>query len=145
LSLGSSHGREVHLIARRTLDREGRAQHVGDGPGEVECHGATYLFGNVFEVWAIALGQDYLGQTCPMRRQDLLLHAANRQDPALERHLAGHPYDGTYWHAAKQTHQRRRHRNARGRSVLGYGSRGHVEVKALVREELWIDVELFGV
>src|SRR5438876_8481555 len=82
-----SHLREMRDIASG-LQRP--VQYLLDGHHRVEGHLATYLLGNLVQVAAVALRQDHVGQTGGMRRQRLLLEAADRQHAALQRDLAGH-------------------------------------------------------
>ena len=50
----------------------------------------AHRLGHVVEVGAVAGREDDLGEPGPVGGQHLLLHAADRQHPALQRDLAGH-------------------------------------------------------
>ena len=65
-------------------------EHLVDRHDGVERHRVAHILGNVIQVGAVALGEDHVGQTRGVRGKHLLLQAADRQDPALQRHLAGH-------------------------------------------------------
>jgi hypothetical protein len=74
-------------------------------------------------------GHDHVGQAGCVRGERLLLEAADRQHPALECDLAGHP-DGVLDRAAReQRHERRRHRHTGARAILGDRARRHVNVE----------------
>ena len=64
--------------------------------GEVERHLLPHGLGDVLEVGPVALRQDDRGEPGPLRREHLLLDAADRQHPTLERDLAGHPDVGAH-------------------------------------------------
>ena len=77
----------------RPADRgrlERYAEHLVDRHREVELHRVTHLCGNVIQVAPVALREDHVGESRRMRRQHLLLDAADRQHPALQRDLTGH-------------------------------------------------------
>ena len=50
----------------------------------------------------LRVGQDHLGEPGPLGREHLLLHAADRQHPALQRDLAGHADVGAHRSAGEQ-------------------------------------------
>src|SRR5438067_3936689 len=65
------------------LGLERRAQHLVDRHREAELHRLTDFLGHVVDVAAVSLREHHLGQTCGVRREHLLLDAADRQDAAL--------------------------------------------------------------
>ena len=69
-----------------------------------------------------------------MGGQRLLLQAADRQHPALQRDLAGHPDDAAHRAPGQQADQGGRHGDARRRPVLRHRSRRHVQVEGPVLE-----------
>ena len=89
------------------------------GVGEVEDHLLADPLGHVVEVGAVALRQHDLGQAHPVGGEHLLLDAADRQHLTLERDLAGHAHRRLHRPVAEQRDERRGHRDARRRPVLG--------------------------
>ena len=75
------------------------------------------------------------------RGERLLADAADRQHQARQRDLAGHRDVGAHRHAARRRDDRRRHRHAGRRAVLGDGAGRHVDVQILLGQELRRDAE----
>ena len=94
---------------------------------------------------AVALGQDHVGQARRVRGQHLLLEPADRQHAALQRDLAGHADRVLDRAAAEQRRERRGHRDAGARAVLGDRARRDVDVEVALLEEPRVDPELLGV
>ena len=69
----------------------------------------------------------------PVGGQHLLLDAADRQHPALQRDLAGHADARPHRPAGEQADQRGGHGDAGRRAVLGHGAGGDVHVEAARR------------
>src|SRR5216684_1002025 len=74
-----------------------------------------------------------------LRSQHFFLYAADGQDHARERHLAGHRQAVLHRTPAKQAHQRGYHRRTGGRSVLRHRARRHMDVNVLLAEEVRVD------
>src|SRR6478735_6498538 len=114
---------------------------VTDVVGEVEPHLGAYLLRDVVQIAFVPLRQDDLRESCPVRGEHLLLHAADRQNPTLEGDLAGHPDGRPDRLAGEQRDERGRHRDSGAGSVLRNRTRGHVDVEP-AGEPARIDPEL---
>ena len=77
-----------------------------------------------------------------MRREQLLLHAADRQDTTPEGDLPRHRDIAPDPPARERRHDRGRHGHARRRSVLRNGPGRYVDVHRVVLEESLGDPEL---
>ena len=75
----------------------------------------------------------------------LRLEPADRQHPAAEGDLAGHRHVLADGDAGEGADHRRRHRDARGRTVLGDAAGRDVDVQGVLLEHLALDAELRGV
>ena len=90
--VGSANRRRRHRV-RRAGDgsSSARAQHVGDVVDEVERHlRPAPSRGRRRGRGRCAAGRITVGEPGPLRGEHLLLHAADRQHPTLQRDLAGH-------------------------------------------------------
>ena len=129
--------------------RPARARAPGSAPRRSSSPGGTSSVRarppDVLEVATVALRQDHVGEPGRVRGQHLLLQPADRQHPALQRHLAGHADVVLHRPAAEQRRQRGRHRDAGAGAVLGDRSRGHVHVELMLVERLGRDAELVTV
>ena len=90
-------------------------------------------------------GQDHRGEPGPLGREHLLLDAADRQHPALQRDLAGHADVAAHRPLRELRHDRGRHRDAGRRPVLRDRARGDVHVEPPAAEPLGVDAEVAGV
>ena len=99
---------------------------------------------DVVEVGAVALGDDHLGEAGGVRGEHLLLQAADREDAALERDLAGHPDRVLHGPPGEERRQRGRHRDPGARAVLRNRARRDVHVELAV-QPLVGDLESVGV
>ena len=97
------------------------------------------LLGDVPEVLLVALGQDDHAGAREVGREDLALEPADRQHPAAERDLAGHRDVLADGDAGERAHHRGRHRDARGRTVLGDRPGRDVDVQGVLLEHLALD------
>ena len=70
-----------------------------------------------------------------MRRQQLLLQAADRQHLAAQRDLTRHRHIGAHRNPGQRRHQRRAHPDTGTRAVLGRGALGHVDVDVQLLDE----------
>src|SRR2546425_598214 len=111
---------------------ERELQHFLDAAGQVERHLFAHALGDVVDVLLVALREDDLLQAHPVSGQHLLLDAADRQHQALQRDLPGHANGAPHRAPGEQAHDRGRHRHAGGRTVLGHGARGHMDVERLL-------------
>ena len=80
-----------------------------------------------------------------MRGEQLLLHAADRQHLALQRHLAGHANLAADRPTRQQARERRHHGDARGGPVLRNRARGDMDVEATLVEPVDRQAQLAGV
>jgi hypothetical protein len=77
-----------------------------------------------------------------MGRQDLRLEPADREDPTAERDLAGHRDVLADGDLRQRAHDGGRHRDARGRAVLGDAAGRDVDVERVLLEHLPRDPQL---
>ena len=139
---GRAEDRELHAAeATATSSRSATASTSVDALGDVERHLLADLLGHVVEVAFVPLRQDDLREPGAVRGQHLLLHAADRQHPALQRDLAGHADLGAHRRVGQQRHERGRHRDAGARAVLRHGAGGHVHVEPPA-QPIRLDAEL---
>src|SRR6266513_5187500 len=73
------------------LRLEGEVDYLADRHDRVERELLPDGLGDVIQIASVPLGHDYVGDAGRVRREDLLLEAADRQHPSLQGHLAGHP------------------------------------------------------
>src|SRR5438093_11253380 len=81
---GDGDGRLRH----RRFERD--PKHIPDVVGQVEGHLLPDLLRYVVQVALVPVWQHDLRQPRTVRREHLLLHAADREDTALQGHLTGH-------------------------------------------------------
>ena len=94
--------------------------HLAD---EDELELVLHLGRHLVEVGLVALGDDHALDAGAVRREDLLLEAADGQDAAAERDLAGHRHVVADADAGEQRDERGEHRHAGARPVLGHARR----------------------
>src|SRR5713226_1282943 len=92
--------------------------------------------GNLLQVAPVVVRRHDLGQPGPMRRQHLLLQPADRHHPATQRDLAGHAQGMVDRPAGERRNNRRGHRDARARPVLGHRACWHVDVHVAIDERV---------
>ena len=90
------------------------------------------MLGNLVRVGLVELGRDDRRDAVALRGERLVLQAADRQDLAGQRHLAGHRDVVAHVAAGEQRDERRRHRDAGARAVLGDRAGRHVDVDVVV-------------
>ena len=100
----------------------------------MDRHRVPHALRQIVEIGLVALGQDHFGQASPVSRQQLLLHAADRQHLALQRDLAGHAHAAAHRTPTEEADQRCHHGDARRRSVLRDGARRDMDVDRLLLE-----------
>src|SRR4051794_24769481 len=113
---------------------QGRAQHVADLADPDEPRPLAQVLGDVLHVGLVERRRDDRLDVVALRRQRLLLQAADRQHLAGEGDLTGHRdvlADGA---PGDQRGQRGGHRDAGARPVLGRRARRHVDVQVVVGE-----------
>ncbi len=84
---------------------------------------------------------DHLGAR-KVRRQDLALEPADRQNPAAEGDLAGHGHVLADRDAGEGADHGQGHRDPRRRAVLGDAAGRDVDVQGVLLEDLALDAEL---
>ena len=89
----------------------------------------AHLLRNVLDVRLVVLRQDDHLDPRAVGAEHLLLQPADRQHAAAQRDLAGHRDVAAHRAIRHRRHQRRRDRDARGRSVLRDRARRHVDVR----------------
>ena len=94
---------------------------------------------------AFRCGEEHGGQTGPLGGQELLLGAADRQHPAVQGDLTGHPDVGAYGSAQSHRGQGGDHGDAGRRTVLGHRSGRNVDVDVLVEHGRVGDPQSLGV
>jgi hypothetical protein len=99
------------------------------------------LLRHLLEVPLVPARQDHRADTCTMRRQDLLLDPSDRKHLPPQRDLARHGHLALHRPPSGERGQRRHHRHAGRRPILGDGPGRHVHVDGLALEELGIYVE----
>src|SRR6266571_5165731 len=95
----------------RGLERD--LEHVVDLARQVERHRVAHALGHVVQVLLVALREDDLLQAHTVSGQHLLLDAADGQDQALQRDLAGHADRAPHGTPGEKRHDSGRHRHAR--------------------------------
>src|SRR5437762_400005 len=65
-------------------------EHLIDRRHDVELHLVAHLGRHIVQIGLVALRDDHFGEAGRVRSEDLLLEAANREHPALQRHFTGH-------------------------------------------------------
>src|SRR5688572_1139120 len=105
----------------------------------------AHVVGDVLGVGLVARGQHDAPQPRAVRRQDLLLDAADGEDQTRERDLARHRRVVAHAAAGHQGGEAGRDGDARRRAVLRDGARRDVDVDAVVLEQLRVEPELGGV
>ena len=111
----------------------------------MERHRLADVRRDVVEVGAVPLGEDDVGQAGRVRGEHLLLQAADREDAALERDLAGHADRVPHRPAGEERRERGRHRDAGARAVLRDRARRDVHVERALVERVGLDLELLRV
>src|SRR6185295_2832503 len=145
--LWTSHDREFRGGSGRRCDRlhevdaERFTHHIVDAFAEHELNFVTHHSGYVLQVFAVARWQQHLANASTMRRDRLLLDAADRQHQAAQADLAGHRQVVGHRAIRKQRHQRRVHGHAGARTVLRNRARGHVDVDVALVEHARVDAE----
>ena len=94
---------------------------------------SSTFFGMSARSFSLSRGRMIVFTPARCARQDLFLHAADRQDLAAQRDLAGHRDVTAHRQSRSGRDQRRRHRDPGRRSVLGDGAFGHVHVDVDLR------------
>ncbi len=118
---GGGQAAAVTADGRSRLDRRGdQLGHIG---AEHDLDGLQHVGRHLVQVGLVALGQEHRGQPGPLRGQQLLLGPADRQHPAVQGDLAGHPDVGADRPAQRHRRQRRHHGDAGRRAVLGHRAR----------------------
>ena len=115
------HGRRG-LRGLGRLERE--PQDLADVADRVHLELLEHLGRDVIQVRLVPLRDEDRGDPRPVRGEQLLLDAADRQHPAGQGHLAGHRHVGPHGPPGKQRRQGGGHRDARARPVLGDGAGG---------------------
>src|SRR6516164_6189149 len=90
-------------------------------------------------VWFIIRRQQDVSDASAFCTKHLLLHAADRENNARERHLACHREAIFHWTVREQAHEGRHHRGTGRGTVFRNGTRRHVDVDVLLAEEVRID------
>src|SRR4051794_32266021 len=101
-----------------------------------ELHAVAQVIGEVLGVRLVAARGEHALDPRPLRRERLLLEAADRQHEAGQRQLARHRRVVADPAVRDQRHERRRHRDAGARPVLGNRAGGHVHVDVVGLEEV---------
>lgn len=68
----------------------------------MEGHVLAHIGRDFVQVGGVASRQNHFGESGRMRRQDLLLQAADRQHQPLQRHLTGHAHRVLHTTAGEQ-------------------------------------------
>ena len=76
-----------------------------------------------------------------VRREHLLLDAADRQHQTAQADFAGHRDVAAHGLIGQERDQRDEHRDARARAVLGNGARRNVDVDVALLEQRLVDAE----
>src|SRR5258705_5508764 len=94
---------------------------------------------HVFEILPVARWQQDGGDAGARSGEDLLLDTADRQDQAAQRYFPGHCGIVSHRPAREKRRQGHEHRNASARSVLGNGTRRHMNMNVRLLEQAGID------
>ena len=79
---------------------------------EIDIERIEHVLGDIGEILLVVFRQDDVLQAGTVCRENLFLHATDRQDLAAERDLAGHGDVLANFDAAERRHERGRERNA---------------------------------
>src|SRR5438876_2914177 len=119
-----------------------RLEHLVDRFHELDVDRVDDLLRYIDEILLVLLRHEEDLDPGAVRREQLLLHAADGQDESTERDLAGHRDVLADLATGQCRHDRRRHGHAGRRTVLGDGPRRHVDVHGVVLEEALRHAEL---
>ena len=103
--------------------------HVVEGIDQPQRQVGFDLGRDVDQVFLVVAGQEHDLDARAACRQDLFPNAADRQDPARERDLAGHGEIGLDGRVAEQADQSGGDGHARGWPILGDGPRRDVNME----------------
>jgi hypothetical protein len=121
------------VVSRPAVPRlEGQVEHLADVADGVHRQLLPDILRHVLQIGLVALRDQHRGDAGPVRREQLLLHPADRQDPPGQRDLAGHRHIGAHQPPGEQGRQRGGHGDPGARPVLGHRTRRHVHVHAPV-------------
>ena len=109
-------------------------QHLVHPLDKRECHALFHLGRDVAQVLLVRLREDHLAQARSIGSQYLLLHAADLQHLAAQRHLTGHRDVAPHWTPAEAARDRQRQSDTGARSVFGNCARGEVNVQIVLSE-----------
>src|SRR4051812_18662543 len=118
----------------RRRRRERRVEHLGHRVDEDEREIAAQVLRDLVDVGLVQRRRDHRRDAIALRRERLLLQAADRQHLAGERHLAGHRHVVAHAAAADERGQRGHHRDPRARAVLRGRAGGDVDVDVVLGE-----------
>src|SRR2546428_516679 len=129
-------GSPAHGLAQG--DRE-HLRHVRD---EAELEALAEQLRDLLEVLAVRLREDDRVDLSPPRGQDLLFHAADRQDVAAQGDLTGHGNRSLDGLVGQNRDDGGRYRDARRRAYLGDRSVRHVDMDVQVTEGVEGDADV---
>src|SRR2546426_2525122 len=142
---GRWHARTCRLDLRGRHVRSGqerRLEHLVDGLHELDVDRVDDLLRDVHEILLVLLRHEEDLDSGAVRREELLLHAADGQDESTERDLAGHRDVFADLAAGEGRHDGGGHGQAGRWTVLGDGPRRDVDVHSVVLEEALRHAEL---
>src|SRR2546428_11955090 len=106
-------GRLRGFLNSHRLWLEGLLEHLAHVADQVNGHRLPNAGRQIVQVALVAVRQDDLGEPGAVRRQQLLLDAADRQYGALQGDLAGHAHGAPHRTSGHEAHQRGHHGHAR--------------------------------
>ena len=106
--------------------------------------GAQDRWRNLLDVLLVLRRNEHGLDAAAMRRQDLLLEPADRQDAPAQGDLTGHRQVVAHRDLGERRHQRGRHRDTGRRSVLRDRALGNVDVDVHVLVEIPLQAQLVG-
>src|SRR5438105_4535633 len=128
--------------ARRQRLGQRDLQHLVHRGHQVQIERVEHVLRDIRQVLLGVPRAEAVGSPGAVRRQDLLLHAADRQYLTAQRDFSGHRHVAADRNLRQRRDQRRRHRDARRGAVLRDGAFGDVHVDVDLRVEVLGEAEL---
>src|SRR5277367_4276051 len=113
---------------------------------KVHLHAVQHFLRQIFQhVRLVLRRQNDFPNSGALRSQHFFLDSAHRQHDSGKRNLSSHRHARTNGPARQQAYQCRDHRHSRGRPILRYRARRHVNVDVLLAEEVRINSVAFSI
>src|SRR5215213_8960799 len=132
----------ARVCLARVFERE--REYLVNRLDELDGHVRAHLFGHVLQVLLVVLRDEHRRDADAVRREQLLLHAADGEHAPAQGYLARHRNVAAHGHARQGRGHRSRERHARRGAVLRNRALGYVYVEVALAYELKVHAEALG-